>query len=81
MKKIILTTPDEYFEKSFQKTMDSATAVRRRRRTLIYSCAAIVLAAGTCASIRNVKVSRDEKEYLAQQAEMAKLDIFLEVNR
>lgn len=81
MSDIRLKTPEGYFEKSLEKTLTSAARIRRRRKVVLYSCAAIVLMVGTYFSIHSVSVSEDEKEYLAQQAEMARLDIFLEVNQ
>lgn len=76
-----LTTPEGYFEKSLEKTMASADRIHRRRRALLYSCTAIVLLAGVFLSIYTHNVIEAEKEYLAQQAEIARIDIFLEVNQ
>lgn len=81
MKDIRLTIPEGYFEKSLEKTIASAERIRKRRRAILYSCAAVVLLLGTYFSVSSGRISRDEEEYLAQQAEMARLDIFLEINR
>jgi len=81
MSDIRLTTPEGYFEKSFEKTMAAAGRIDKRRKTVVCFCSAIVLGLGTYFSIQGVKLSHAEKEYLAWQAEIAKLDIFLEVNQ
>lgn len=81
MKEIRLTTPEGYFEKSLEKTLASADRISRRRKKALYSFAAIVLLLGSCLSIYLIRSDATEKEYLAQQIEMAQLDIFLEVNQ
>lgn len=81
MKEIRLTTPEGYFEKSLEATLASAGRIKRRRKTVLYSLAAFVLLLASCFSVYKMQTISEEKEYLAQQAEMARLDIFLEVNQ
>ena len=81
MKEIRLTTPEGYFEKSLEATLASTGRIKRRRKTVLYSLAAFVLLLASCFSVYKIKTISEEKEYLAQQAEMARLDIFLEVNQ
>lgn len=80
MSNIRLTTPEGYFERSLQRTFVSAERIRKRRKNIMCFCAAIVLMTGTFYSIHTANVLKAEREYFAQQAEMARLDIFLEVN-
>lgn len=80
MSEIRLTTPDGYFESSFERTIASAERIRKRRKMVLCFSAAVLLIVGAYCSIHNINEMRMEKEYLAQQAEMARLDIFLEVN-
>ena len=75
---IRLSTPEGYFEESLNRTLASAAAVRRRRRTALCCCAVFALLAG--GAFYAVQ-SHYMEEYLACQAEMAQLDIFLEVNQ
>ena len=81
MSGIKLTTPEGYFEKSLDRTMASVAGIGRRRKLVLYSCAALVLMLGAYYSIHTVNNIRFEREYLAWQAEMAGLDIFLEINQ
>lgn len=81
MSDIRLTTPEGYFERSLEKTMASAGRIGRRRKAVVCLCLALALSAGTYFTVQSAKVARAEKEYLAWQAEMARLDIFLEVNQ
>lgn len=78
---IRLKTPEDYFEKSLEKTVESVKDIRKRRRAILCACIAAVLTLGTYYSIHTVRASRDRKEYLAQQEELLRLDIFLEINR
>lgn len=80
MSQVRLKTPEGYFEESLGKTMASVENIRRRRRTVMCACIAAVLTAGTYFSISAVRANEDGKEYLAQQEELARLDIFLEIN-
>ncbi len=81
MSDIKLTTPEGYFEKSLDRTLAAAAGIGRRRKFALYSCAALVLMLGAYFSIHTVTNIRLEKEYLAWQAEMSGLDIFLEINQ
>lgn len=78
MSDIKLTTPEGYFEESLQRTMASVSREKSKRRTLLCSCAAVLLLLVT--AYYTVNASREEREYLAYQDEAARLDIFLEVN-
>lgn len=80
MSEVRLTTPEGYFETSMEKTMASARKIRRRRKAVLYSCAALVLTIGAYLSIQTATVREVEREYLTQQAEIARLDVFFEVN-
>lgn len=80
MSDIELKTPEGYFEKSFGKTMAEVSRIRKRRLAVLGMAAVAVVAAGiTFVSIR-ADYARQEEAYLAQQAELASLDIFLEIN-
>ena len=81
MSGIKLTTPEGYFHKSLDRTLATAAGIGRRRKLALYTCAALVLILGSLYSIFTVNNIKTEKEYLAWQAEMAGLDIFLEINR
>ncbi len=81
MSDIRLTTPEGYFEKSLARTLARAAGIGRRRKLALYLCAAVVLLLGAYCSIHAIYNIRYEKEYLALQAEMARLDIFLEINQ
>ena len=80
MSYVRLKTPEDFFEESFEKTMASVECIRRRRRTILCACIAAVLTAGICYSVCTVRTIEDRREYLAQQEELARLDIFLEIN-
>lgn len=81
MKEIRLTAPEGYFEESLERTLASAERIRRRRKMALCSFVAVVLLLGSCLSIHKILSAAAEKEYIAQQAEIARLDIFLEVNQ
>lgn len=76
-----LTTPEGYFDMSLEKTMASANRIDRRRKMFVFGFGAVAMALCAYFSIQSAKVAHDEKEYLAQQEEMARLDIFFEVNQ
>ena len=80
MSKIELKTPEGYFEESFEKTMASTARIRRHRRAAFGIAAAILLTAGIAFTSVRLRYAGEEKAYLAQQAELAELDIFLEIN-
>ncbi|MBQ0080874.1 MAG: hypothetical protein KBS95_04935 [Alistipes sp.] len=80
MSNIRLTTPEGYFERSMERTFATAERIKRRRRGIFYCCLVIVVMMGTFYSIHSASVLEAEKEYLAMQAEIARLDIFMEVN-
>lgn len=80
MSYVRLKTPEGYFEESLERTMASVDGIRRRRRTVLCSCIAAVLFAGMYVSIHAVRITEDRDEYVAQQEELARLDIFLEIN-
>lgn len=80
MNNIELKTPDGYFEKSFERTMAGASAIRKRRAVVFGLIAAIVLASGITFTSIKVHNIRQERIYLAQQEELADLDIFLKIN-
>lgn len=90
MSKINLTTPEGYFEKSMQTTMAAVEQVRRKRMAILSSVVVGGVAAVALALF--VMPDRDmtdsvsvgtsvEHEYYAMEAEMARLDIFLEINQ
>lgn len=81
MSKIRLKAPEGYFEDSYRRTMENVSRIRNRRKAVASGCVAALLSVGIMLSIRSVNADRYEKEYLAQQAEMARLDIFLEINK
>lgn len=80
MNYVRLKTPEGYFEKSFEKTLTSVEGIRKRRRTVLYTCIAAVLAVGTYIPISAFRSNEARNEYLAQQKELERLDIFLEIN-
>jgi hypothetical protein len=80
MNNIEMKTPEGYFEDSFARTMSGVSAIRRRRKTVLGVAAAIVLVAGAAFMARRVSYVQEEKAFLAQQSELADLDIFLEIN-
>lgn len=82
MSDIKLTIPDGYFDKSLEKTLTEVSRIRKRRKAAALGLAAvIVLAAGWALSLRTTQRIRAEKEYLALQSEMYRVDIFYEVNQ
>lgn len=80
MSYVRLKTPEGYFEESLEKTVASVEGIRKRRRAIVFACIAVVLTVGTCFSISAVRSNEGRKEYLAQQEELSRLDIFLEIN-
>ena len=80
MSYVRLKTPEDYFEESLKKTFASLEVIRNRRRTVLCTCIAAVLAVGTYFSVCAVRTTQDRNEYIAQQEELARLDIFLEIN-
>lgn len=82
MSDIKLTIPDGYFDKSLEKTLAEVARIRKRRRAAALGLAAvIVLAAGWALSLQTTQRIRAEKEYLALQSELYRVDIFYEVNQ
>lgn len=115
MSQIKLTTPEGYFEKSMQTTMDAVAKVRRRRMAVLSGVAAggVVAAALAVFVVMQGSVAGPEVDpgfaerfgqagitgvaqvvelaegpesagsdtYYAMEAEMARLDIFLEINQ
>lgn len=81
MSDIRLSTPENYFEKSLERTLANTTRIKNRRKVLACACVATVLLLGAAFSIQTISSARSEKEYLAFQAEMDRLDIFLEINQ
>lgn len=80
MSEIKLTTPEGFFEKSFERTMAETGRIRRRRRVALGCFLAAVLVTGAYLSFRTTQSVQERRDYLAFQEEMDKLDIFLEVN-
>ena len=81
MSNIEMKTPEGYFEDSFARTMSGVSAIRKRRRTVLGIAAAVVFVAGAVfTASRVVPYVQEEKAFLAQQTELADLDIFLEIN-
>lgn len=80
MKGIELKTPEGYFDESLRKTMAGVSRIRKRRKAALYACAAVLLFLGAAYASDRLADSRQEKAYLAQQAEIDRLDIFLEIN-
>lgn len=60
--------------------MAGASAIRKRRAVVFGLIAAIVLASGITFTSIKVHNIRQERIYLAQQEELADLDIFLKIN-
>lgn len=81
MSDIRLTTPEGFFEESLRKTMAAAEGIGRSRKAVARYCAALAIIVVAIVSIYTANAARERKEYLALQAEIAELDIFLEVNR
>lgn len=82
MSDIKLTIPDGYFDKSLEKTLTEVARIRKRRRAVALGLATvIVLAAGWALSLQTTQRIRAEKEYLALQSELYRVDIFYEVNQ
>lgn len=82
MSDIKLTIPDGYFDKSLGKTLAEVARIRKRRRAVALGLAAVmVLAAGWALSLQTTQRIRAEKEYLALQSELYRVDIFYEVNQ
>lgn len=80
MSYVKLKTPEGYFEESLRRALASAEGIRKRRRAVLCTCIAAVLAVGTYFSISAFQSNEERKEYLAQQEELSRLDIFLEIN-
>ena len=80
MKGIELRTPEGYFEESLQKTMTGVSRIAKRRKAALFACAAILLFIGAAYVSERLSDFRQEKAFLAQQAEIDRLDIFLEIN-
>ena len=82
MSDIKLTVPEGYFDKSMEKTIAEVSGIRKRRKRVVLGLAAvIVVVTGWMLSLRTTERIRAEKEYLALQSEMYRVDIFYEVNR
>lgn len=97
MNQIKLTTPDGYFEKSMQTTMEAVGKARRKRMAVLSGVAAGSVVAAALAvfvvmpgSVADPEVDLGFAEgsesavsdtYYAMEAEMARLDIFLEINQ
>ena len=77
MHDIELKTPEGYFEESLSRTLSGVAAIRKRRAAALGAIAAVVLVAGIAWTTVRV---REQKAYVAEQAELAELDIFLEIN-
>lgn len=75
-----MKTPEGYFECSFARTMSGVSVIRRRRKAVLGAVAAIVLVAGVAFTASRVTYVQEKKAFLAQQTELADLDIFLEIN-
>ncbi len=80
MKNIEMKTPEGYFEGSFARTMSGVSAIRSRRKAVLGAAVAIVLIAGVAFTASRISYIQEEKAFLAQQTELADLDIFLEIN-
>ena len=80
MSYVRLKTPEGYFEHSLGKTLASVEGIRKRRRSVLCACIAVLLVLGTYFSISALRSNEDLNDYLAQQEELARLDIFLEIN-
>lgn len=81
MSDIRLTTPEGYFEQSYERTVNAVSAIRRRRRAVLGCCAAVLLVSGLVYTGIAVRNAASEQDYYALEAEMAQLDIFLEINK
>ena len=77
MHDIELKTPEGYFEESLSRTLSGVAAIRKCRAAALGAIAAVVLVAGIAWTTVRV---REQKAYIAEQAELAELDIFLEIN-
>lgn len=89
MSQIKLTTPEGYFEKSMQTTMAAVGKVRRKRMAMLSGAVVGSVAAALALFVMPDRDMTDsvnaeapaEHEYYAMEAEMARLDIFLEINQ
>lgn len=81
MSQIKLTTPEGYFENSFERTMRAASEIDRRRKVMAGGFAAIALLLGISYSAVQSRQSALEKEYYAMEMELSQLDVFMEINQ
>ena len=81
MSDIRLTTPEGYFEESYERTVNAVSVIKRRRKTVLGCCAVALLVSGLVCTGVAVKNAVSEQDYYAMEAEMAQLDIFMEINR
>lgn len=80
MKEDIVTVPEGYFEQSYRTSMERAARIRSARRSVLYSCLAVILLAGTALSVHFIGIAEARKEYMALQQEIMELDVFMEIN-
>ena len=80
MDNIELKTPEGYFEDSFARTMSAVSRIRKKRMVALGAAVALIIVFGITYSSIKLANSREDREYLALQAELADYDIFLEIN-
>jgi len=85
MKEVRLDVPEGYFEESFEKTLARSRGIRTRRRAVLGSAAALVLAVGIWQFLpeRPERIEPDDETLrlmMAEVSEMNELDVFLMIN-
>lgn len=76
-----LTVPEGYFEQSCAETLRRARAIRSRRQAMLAFCLVAVVTVGAGLAYQRLSYSAAERDYLAQQEELSRLDIFMEINQ
>ena len=72
-----LTVPEGYFEQSYETTMRRARTIRSRRQAVLALCLGAVVTVGAGLAWQKLSFSAAERDYLAQQEELSRLDVFM----
>jgi len=85
MKEIRADIPEGYFEESLGKTIARSRAIRTRRRAVLGSVAAVVIAVGLWQFLparQKQAAAYDDAslQMMAEVSEMSELDVFLIIN-